>query len=76
MLQPETVSYLRKNCPCELTGKTALITGASSGIGLKTAETMLWLGAKVIMACRNTGKAENVRKELLRDYPEADIRIM
>ena len=75
-LSEKTVRYLRKECGCSLKGKTAAITGASSGIGLKTAETLIWLGASVIMACRNPGKAEEARRQLLADYPEAKIRIL
>ncbi len=52
-----------------------LITGANSGVGFKTAETMAYLGASVIMACRNLEKASAARDKLLADYPEADIRV-
>jgi retinol dehydrogenase-13 len=75
-LSEKTIRYLREECACSLKGKTAAITGASSGIGLKTAETLIWLGASVIMACRNPGKAEEARRKLLADYPEAEIRIL
>ena len=37
----------------ELAGKTAVVTGAASGIGLASAEAMLALGARVVMADRN-----------------------
>ena len=74
-LSEKTIRYLREECACSLKGKTAAITGASSGIGLKTAETLIGLGASVIMACRNPGKAEEARRKLLADYPEAEIRI-
>lgn len=36
-----------------LNGKTALVTGAASGIGLKTAEALLQEGVRVIFADRN-----------------------
>jgi ribitol 2-dehydrogenase len=36
-----------------LNGKTALVTGAASGIGLKTAEALLQEGVKVVFADRN-----------------------
>ncbi len=53
-----------------------LITGANSGVGFKTAETLICMGASVIMACRNRERAENAREQLLADYPGADVRIM
>jgi len=44
-------------------GRTALITGSSSGIGLTMAEAIGRAGAKVILVARNAGLlAENVRK--------------
>ncbi len=52
-----------------------LITGANSGVGFKTAETMVYLGASVVMACRNVDKAAAAREKLLADYPGADISV-
>ena len=75
-LARKTIRYLDRSCRVSLAGKTVLITGAGSGIGYKTAEIMLYLGASVIMACRNLPKAENARRQLLADYPGSDIRIM
>ena len=41
----------------DLTGRTILITGANSGLGLRSAEALSAKGAKVLMACRNEQKA-------------------
>ncbi len=51
----------------KLTGKVALITGASSGVGKETALELSRRGAKVIMPCRNLKKAEEVREEIARE---------
>ncbi|MBV8951424.1 MAG: SDR family NAD(P)-dependent oxidoreductase [Actinobacteria bacterium] len=40
------------------TGRTILITGANSGLGLRSAEALARAGALVIMACRNEAKAK------------------
>ena len=41
--------------------KTAIVTGANSGLGLETARALAKEGMRVIMACRDTKKAEQVR---------------
>jgi NAD(P)-dependent dehydrogenase (short-subunit alcohol dehydrogenase family) len=38
-------------------GKTILITGANSGLGLRSAEALALAGARVLLACRNPTKA-------------------
>ncbi|XP_039194489.1 retinol dehydrogenase 14-like [Crotalus tigris] len=45
-------------------GKTAIITGANSGLGRATAAELLRQGARVIMACRDCGRAEEAAREL------------
>jgi len=42
----------------DLAGRTAVVTGANSGLGLATAEALAAAGAEVVMACRNTAKAD------------------
>ena len=48
----------------ELTGKTALITGASSGLGEQFARTLSNAGARVILAARRLEKLEGLSSEL------------
>lgn len=45
-------------------GKTVIITGANSGIGKALAGELLKLQARVIMACRDRGRAEDAAREL------------
>lgn len=45
----------------DLTGKVAVVTGASSGIGLVTARELAARGAYVVLACRDVGKGEAAR---------------
>ena len=60
----------------QLTGKTAIITGANSGIGLEAAKVFAGRGARVIMAVRDTEKGEAARNFILNDNKEASISIM
>ena len=46
------------------TGRTVLITGANSGLGLRSAEALASHGARVLMGCRNEARAEAARTQV------------
>ena len=48
----------------DLTGKVALVTGASSGLGVQFAKALGGQGAKVCLAARRLEKLEKVQEEL------------
>ena len=52
------------NIPIQ-SGRLALITGASSGLGLETARALVGRGATVLLGCRSRSRAEQTRQELL-----------
>jgi len=48
----------------DLTGKVALVTGASSGLGVQFAKALANQGADVAISARRTDKLEQVKKEV------------
>ena len=54
-------------------GRTALITGANSGLGLQTAIRLAQADATIIMACRNPDKAAAALEEVRAVAPEASV---
>ncbi|MFT5802479.1 MAG: NAD(P)-dependent dehydrogenase (short-subunit alcohol dehydrogenase family), partial [Nonlabens sp.] len=51
-----------------LTGKVAIVTGATSGMGLDTAKLFLKEGAKVVLTGRTQEKLNAIEKDLTGDY--------
>ena len=57
------------------TGRTAVVTGANSGLGYVTARELARHGARVIMAVRNQTKGAAARATLLADVPDATVEV-
>ena len=56
-----------------LRGKVAIVTGSKSGLGRATASGLVELGAKLHMVVRGREQGEQVREDLLREAPGAEI---
>src|ERR1700754_521090 len=56
-------------------GRTFVVTGANSGLGLETVRALGGLGANVIMTARDLGKGRRVLDDLLAAQPEAKIEL-
>jgi len=59
----------------DLTGKVAIITGSSRGIGQAIAEEMADHGAKVVISSRNIGPCEEVASGINARHPGAAIAV-
>jgi len=59
----------------DLTGKRAIITGASDGIGLIIARTLAGAGAEVLMPVRNQQKGEAAVATIREQHPEAKLEL-
>lgn len=57
----------------QLKGHTALVTGASKGIGLAIARELAGLGANLLLVARDEDHLEQVRVELADDFPQAEV---
>ena len=56
-----------------LRGRVAIVTGAKTGLGRATARGLVELGAKLHMVVRGREEGEQVREDLLREVPGAEI---
>lgn len=59
-----------------LSGRTALVTGASSGVGLEIAHSLAATGAHVLMPVRNRGRGDRARREVLARTPGARVTLL
>jgi NAD(P)-dependent dehydrogenase (short-subunit alcohol dehydrogenase family) len=59
-----------------LTGKTCLVTGATSGIGLVTASALAGLGARVVITGRRLPRIDEALVRIRAQHPQADLHAL
>lgn len=60
----------------DLTGKTALVTGANQGIGKVSALELARMGAAVMMVCRSEEKGRAAREEIVSQVKGATVELL
>jgi NAD(P)-dependent dehydrogenase (short-subunit alcohol dehydrogenase family) len=60
----------------DLAGRTILVTGANAGIGYWCAEILAGHGARVLLGCRSTERAEVAASSIRAHAPGADLGIV
>ncbi|MFD3481020.1 SDR family NAD(P)-dependent oxidoreductase [Streptomyces sp. NPDC058695] len=59
----------------DLTGRRAIVTGASSGLGAETARALAATGAQVTLAVRDAAAGERVAKEITASTGNREVRV-
>ena len=57
------------------TGRTAIVTGANTGIGLETARMLALKGARVVLACRSEEKGKAALARILAEKPAGSASV-
>ena len=60
----------------DLRGKTAIVTGANSGLGYDTALELARHNSHVVLACRSRDKTEKAIQEIRKAVPQAQLEFM
>ncbi len=65
-----------KDLDVDLAGRTALVTGANSGLGKAAARGLARLGARVVMLCRDEARGREARAELSRETGSRELEVV
>lgn len=69
------MAWTTANIP-DLSGRTAVVTGANSGLGLESAKALAGAGAHVVLAARNPEKTADAVATILTAHPGASLEVV
>ncbi|RBY88776.1 SDR family NAD(P)-dependent oxidoreductase [Blastococcus sp. TF02A-26] len=69
------MAWTEKDIP-DLSGRTAVVTGANGGLGFQTALALAAAGAHVVMAARDPSKTADAEARLRERYPAASVEVV
>jgi hypothetical protein len=72
---PASTPWTSNDMP-DLKGKTVIVTGANSGLGREAAHQLARADARVVLACRDLGKASGVVEAILAVHPGASVAVL
>ncbi|XP_048391800.1 retinol dehydrogenase 11 [Stegostoma tigrinum] len=68
-------SWKPRQCPVDLHGKTAIVTGANTGIGKYIAQDLAQRNARVILACRSAERGERAQREIRQRTGNSNVHL-
>jgi len=69
---PDPTPWTAERIP-DLNGRTAIVTGANSGLGFETASELARCGARVVLACRDPEKSAATTAAIHAAHPPASL---
>lgn len=67
--------WTESNVP-DQSGRTAIVTGANTGLGYETARVLAARGARVVIAVRDTAKGDQAAAKIRAATPKADLQVL
>lgn len=71
----EPMAWTTADIP-DQSGRTAVVTGANTGLGLQTATALAGRGARTVLACRDVGKAATAADAIRAEHPDAVVEVL